>query len=98
MLQLVIAIWHVLAAKVAHRDLGADNFALHSPERAMGHVDKHECPRHDRPLLPDPSLTPNGAHLSRQPRARFIFVTEIARRGFSRSPSHVKPPTADELR
>jgi len=33
--KLVIAIWHVLSDKVAHRDLGADYFLRKDPQRAM---------------------------------------------------------------
>ncbi len=33
--KLVIAIWHVLADKVACRDLGADYYARRNPERTM---------------------------------------------------------------
>ena len=36
--KLVIAIWHVLTDKVAHRDLGADYFTRRDPQRAMRQI------------------------------------------------------------
>jgi transposase len=38
--KLVIAIWHVLAHKVPHRDLGADYFTRRNPERTMRQIVK----------------------------------------------------------
>jgi transposase len=38
--KLVIAIWHVLADKVAHRDLGADHFVRRNPQRTMHQIIK----------------------------------------------------------
>ena len=38
--KLVIAIWHVLAHKVTHHDLGADYFTRHNPQRTMHHIIK----------------------------------------------------------
>ncbi|MBV8349184.1 MAG: IS110 family transposase [Mycolicibacterium sp.] len=38
--KLVIAIWHVLADKVAHRDLGVDHFTRRNPQRTMRQIIK----------------------------------------------------------
>lgn len=38
--KLVIAVWHVLADKVAHRDLGTDHFTRRNPQRTMRQIVK----------------------------------------------------------